>query len=149
MTVIDGKIKPQRNRHRLDFYVRIHYNQEQFIDTPIDHSLEPIWEQGYLLKGYDFPFFFLDLMNQSKGLRDYSIGRGRLHVAPVLEKQVNVKNLNEEFQGRIRLSVEYPRGSIYEFTLNSIKVIKPSDDRMPKDQFFLRFPFNPHWSITF
>ena len=39
ITVIDGKIKPQRNRHRLDFYVRIHYNQEQFIDTPVEQSL--------------------------------------------------------------------------------------------------------------
>ena len=52
-------------------------------------------------------------MNQSKGLRDYAIARGKIHVAPILAKQVNVKNNNEEFQGRIRLSVEYPRGSIY------------------------------------
>ena len=65
------------------------------------------------MKGYDFPFFHIDLMNQSKGLRDYAIGRGKIHVAPILAKQVNVKNNSEEFQGRIRLSVEYPRGSIY------------------------------------
>ena len=35
ITVIDGKVKPQRNRHRLDFYVRIHYNKEQSFDTTV------------------------------------------------------------------------------------------------------------------
>jgi hypothetical protein len=32
-------------------------------------------------------------MNKSKGLRDFSIGQGKIHVAPKLVKFLNVKSI--------------------------------------------------------
>ena len=39
LTVIDGRFKPQRNRHRIDFYVRLNYNQEceLFVRSSVQH----------------------------------------------------------------------------------------------------------------
>ena len=81
VTLIDGNIKPQRNRHSTQFYVRIKVNEEGMVDSGVKEGLEPIWNQPFLLKDYDFPFLRVQLMHKSKGLRDYSVGEGRFTVS--------------------------------------------------------------------
>lgn len=83
LTVVDGNIKPQRSRHCLNFYVNINYDFENklFLSSKLSmNSLQPVWNDPFLIYGYKFPFFTLDVMSQSKGLKDYSIGDGRIQV---------------------------------------------------------------------
>ena len=92
----------------------------------IQHTLEVVWNQEFLLSDYTFPFFTLDVMNQAKGLRDYSIGDGKLQVTKTtIPKFVNIKNEQGEHQGRVRLALDYPKGRIYQFTINSVKLVYP------------------------
>jgi hypothetical protein len=78
LTLIDGNIKPQRTRHSSQYYVRIKVNEEIQTESTMRESLEPVWNEPFLLKDYDFPFINVSLIHKSKGLRDYAIGMGRL-----------------------------------------------------------------------
>jgi hypothetical protein len=78
LTLIDGNIKPQRNRHSLQYYVRIRINEESNAESEVREGNEPVWNEPFLLKDYDFPFIQVSLMHKSKGLRDYPIGAGKL-----------------------------------------------------------------------
>ena len=40
-------------------------------------GLDIVWNQPFLLKDYDFPFIFVQLMHKTKGLRDYALGGGK------------------------------------------------------------------------
>jgi hypothetical protein len=77
VTLIDGNIKPQRTRQSLQFFVKIRINEDGNVDSTVKESLEPQWNEPFLLKDYDFPFIHVLLMHKSKGLRDYSIGGGK------------------------------------------------------------------------
>jgi hypothetical protein len=79
--LIDGNIKPLRIRHNIDFYVRIHKNGQEWVDSDGVVGLRPVWQRQYLIRDYDFPFLNVELMNKSKGLRDRAIGEGRLLLA--------------------------------------------------------------------
>ena len=64
-------------------------------------------------------------MNESKGLKDNSIGNGKIQVSATTEpKQVNIKN-DGEHQGRVRFMISYPKGRIYQFIVNSVEVVCP------------------------
>lgn len=88
-------------------------------------------------------------MNQSKGLKDYSIGSGRIQVTRTqTPKSVNIKN-DGQYQGRIRFTLTYPKGRIYQFTINSIKLVYPLGFPMPKDILTLKFALNNSFINTF
>lgn len=88
-------------------------------------SFEPKWDEECLIIGYTFPNFMVDLMNQTKGLKDYSIGRGKIQVTRTeIPKHVNIKN-DGEYQGRVRFMITYPKGRIYQFVLSSVQLIYP------------------------
>lgn len=107
LTIIDGRFKPRRNRHRIDFYVKLNYNMELALSMStlvkhmnanpnkddIHHTLEVVWNQEFLISGYSFPFFSLDVMNKTKGLRDLSIAAGKFPVTKTtIPRSVNVKD---------------------------------------------------------
>ena len=77
VTLIDANVKMQRNRHSLQHYVRIKINEESLVDSTVKEGLDIIWNQPFLLKDYDFPFIFVQLMHKTKGLRDYALGGGK------------------------------------------------------------------------
>jgi hypothetical protein len=60
-------------------------------------------------------------MHKSKGLRDYAIGSGRLSASREEEKIVSIRK-EKEFQGRVRFSLAYPKGNIYEFKITSVRL---------------------------
>lgn len=88
-------------------------------------------------------------MSQTKGLKDYSLGKGKIQVTRTeIPKSVNIKN-DGEYQGRVRFMITYPKGRVYQFVLNSVKIIYPQNFPMPKDTLQLEFSLNPAFSIEF
>jgi hypothetical protein len=90
VTLIDANIKPQRNRHSQNFYVKILINSDKSANSTVKECLEPVWNQQFLLKDYDFPFIKVDLMHKSKGLKDNKLGGGKFAVSSG-DKIVNVR----------------------------------------------------------
>lgn len=78
--LFDGAVRPQRTKHNTEFYVRIQFNSEKYLDShSIDaYDYKPVWNRQYLIKNYDFPTIKINLFNKSKGLRDKSLGEGKL-----------------------------------------------------------------------
>jgi hypothetical protein len=68
-------------------------------------------------------------MNKSKGLKDKSMGEGKLTVESCQSRIVNVKK-EKEFQGRVRFGIHYPKGNIFEYVINSVQLIVPEGVKM-------------------